>query len=177
MAQETEETQGYYSDNSNFNNYNVLKIRLDTEPILRNIELYLKGERLIETINESGQYQIQVIKETNPKANIKGVNSLMSWVRTTLNTQSVQGNIETFVDLGNLLHDLRIDITIDLMVNIYDWEVSDDEAEGIIDMIMNSFKLFLSRLVKNKERESYAQTIQHTERSDYTKPKSKLPFV
>jgi hypothetical protein len=165
------------SSNASYQNYNILKLRLDTEQMLKNIELYLKGERELFGTDDHGNMVVNIIQETYPKANTLGINSIMSWLRGILSTQIVQGNVKDFEALNEFLAALREDMLQDFLINIYDWEIKEEHFEGIIDLIVTSLSLFLSRLVGNKERESYAQTLQHVERSDYVKDgKKKMPF-
>lgn len=167
--------RGVYSDNRMFNDYNMLQIRLDAEQLLKPIELYLKGEREVYSTETESMI---IIQETAPKANQLGINSIMSWLRSILTPQIVQGNIEDWKEYHQIVADLRLDLFQDIINNCIDWEMKDQELTGICDMIITSIKLFLSRLVKNKERESYANTMVTTERSDYVKQNGfKLPFT
>lgn len=165
------------TNNAAYQNFNILKLRLDTDQMLKNIELYLKGEREVYSVDENGNYVCSLIQETIPKANNVGINSIMSWLRGILSTQIVQGNIKDFDSLNQILANLREDLLQDFGINMYDWDISEEHFEGIIDLTITSLSLFLSRLVGNKERDSYAQSMQHVERNDYVKDgKKKLPF-
>lgn len=170
---------GYASDNSQYIDYNILRLRLDTDSVLKPIEMYLKGERLILTCDASGNPQETVFQETEPKANIAGINSIMSWLRVTMSTQSVQGYIKDFDALNVKLAEIREDMLQDILINCVYWDISDNHIEGIIDLICTSLSLYLSRLVGNKERESYAQTFKMTEQANYMGGKGnfKLPFT
>ena len=95
--------QGYGSDNSQFLDYNILRLRLDTETILKPIEMYLKGERELVVGDEQGNPRLEVVQETSPKANVAGVNSIMSWLRVTISSQTVQGYIKGFDELNKKL--------------------------------------------------------------------------
>lgn len=157
----------YVSNNQGFTESNALQIRLNTEPILRNIEFYLRGyeERLVDN---KGEPEIRVVQVAEPKANSTGIHNIMAWVSSTFNTQVVQGNFKDFEHLYDYLADFRIDLTDYLMNNLYDWEIRLRDFEGIVDLIVQMNKLFLSRLVADGERRSYSNTIQHRETSSHS---------
>ena len=48
-------------------------------------------------------------------------------------------------------------------VNTPRWEIHDEDREMIMVTIMQTLKAFLSRLIENKERESYVPTIRSVE--------------
>lgn len=156
------DSQGFGSDNQGFNDFSALKIRLDTTPILRQIELYLRG--IEERVNfEDGEPRYEYVTVALPKANATGVHSIMAWMNSTLNPQVVQGNFQSFEELSTYLSWYRMDLAEFIMNNRVNWEVELCDFEGTIDMIMIQIKPFMSRLVGNKERESYASTIKHSE--------------
>ena len=165
---EQDNKEVYMTNNENFNDFNALQVRLNTEPILKDIEFYLKGVHEIVEIDENGDPVIKRVKYSNPKANNEGVHSLLSFIKTRFNSQVVQGNIESFEDLVNFLSYEREDLTEFIMHNLYDWDMKEREIGGIIDIIIGQQRLFLSRLVNNAERESFNNTIQHRETNTST---------
>jgi hypothetical protein len=58
---------------------------------------------------------------------------------------------------------MRNELTKMIVINLYSWDVRTQDAESIIDFIMNLIEPFLSRLVDNKERESYASSLRVSE--------------
>jgi len=154
------------SNNTDYVGGNALEIRLRTEPVIERFEMFLKGLKQEVSINEeTGQPYYYFSNAGKPKANDEGIHSMMAWVSGIINTQVVQGNIESQEDLFDFMVDFRLDFFEILTKRMYDWEVNEEEIEGISDMICKQVKLFLSRTVNNKERESYAQTITHNESS------------
>lgn len=166
--QETVNQEIYTSNNEGFNDFNALQIRLNTEPVLKEIEYYLTGVKETWVIRD-GEPLLLKEQVSNPKANIDGIHSIMAWVKTRFNTQVVQGNFAKFEDLYDFIAYEREDFTEFIMHNIYDWEIREREAGGIIDIVISQEKLFLSRLVGNGERNSYSNTIQHKESSNNTR--------
>lgn len=148
--------------NKAINNYNLLQLRLDPSELLNEIKMFLNAE--IEVVNnENGTWNRQIIPIGIPKANKRGIASILVWLRMTINPQVVQGNfpvdghgksemydqyiMEFQLDLGNMIY-----------INLEDYEINENEAQSIIDAIMNLVKPFMTRLIGNKERESYGET-------------------
>jgi len=159
-------TAGVTSNNEDFTNAGVISIRLNTDPMINKIELYLKGQESRYIESKDGLVQEELFNIAQSKANVQGVFSIMSWIKATINSQIVQGNFRTFDELYIYLREYRMNLSENIMINLYDWEVEERDFEGIIDMIMSMVEPFMSRLVGNKERESYTNTIQHSEKSD-----------
>ncbi len=181
-----EDNNNYYQNNNTmvsrndeFLNTTIIQLRLNTESLLKDIELYLKGSYESVTINEQGLATSSIIQVTNQmKANDIGIYSIMSWLRATINSQVVQGNFEDFETLHNYLENFRVDFTTSLMVNIYIWDVNEYDFEGIIDMIMTMIYPFMSRLVGNEERNSYTASLKMVEKSDTLRAgKKAFPFL
>lgn len=164
MSEENETTniESYSSNNDGYNNANVLQIRLNTEPVLTKVEMFLRGEREVYAIKDD-QPVVTAEKIAKPKANAEGVHSIMIWLSGIINSQMVQGNIESFSDKDNKVADFREDFSEYVMKNLINWEITEEEFEGVIDIAVTQMDLFLSRLVGNKERDSYSNTIQHRE--------------
>lgn len=167
MSEENENKniEAYSSSNEGYETANVLQIRLNTEPVLAKVEMFLKGQKEKYVIDNNGQPSIIAEQIAKPKANNEGVHSIMIWLGGIINSQMVQGNIENFVDKDNKVADFREDFSEYVMKNLINWNISEEEYEGIIDIAVTQMDLFLSRLVGNKERDSYSATIRHTENS------------
>lgn len=151
--------------NSGYQNTDALRMRLDNDPLLERLENYIRGTAVEVLVDEKGRPFYKIKKVCNPKANTTGVYNIMSWLRGVMNTALVQGNIENFDQLRNDCANHRMDFAQTLMVNRHNWGVSKYDIEGIIDLTIIQLKYFLSRLVSNKERESYTATIRHSESS------------
>src|SRR6056297_243273 len=175
---ENNDSQAYMSDNGDYNTASILSLRLDTSPLLMQWELYLKGEYITEEILSDGTIITKTVKYAKSKANTQGIYSIMSWLKSKINPQIVQGNIRTFDDLNDFMSFFRMNLSEYLMINLYNFEITEFEFEGILDNISSTLQLFLSRLVNNKERDSYNHTIQHTQKSDTViGNKSRVPFI
>jgi len=162
MEQTTEAENQITVLNKAINNYNLLQLRLDPSNLISEIKLFLNAE--IETLSQDGQgsFQRQVISVGIPKANKKGIASILNWIQMTINPQVVQGNFPTTNGLSEMYEQFIMEFQQDLgdmiYINLYDYDINETEAQSIIDAIMNLVKPFMTRLIDNKERESYGDT-------------------
>ena len=164
----------------NENDFNTMRMRLDTHPLLDQIELFLRGARYTMKQDAAGTITTQKVKLGEQLANEKGIQEIMSWCSSVINTHVVQGNFP--VDkhgysrtYEKAIYDFRLAFADDLVLNIYDWGITDEQATGIIDKICFLTNSFLSRCIGDKERLSYAKTMESKETSVIT-PKGKLPI-
>lgn len=163
MNEEENSNQSQINNNDDYVQPNVLELRLNTDQVLTRIEAYLRGEIERTKIGENGIPQYYTDKVCEAKANHEGIHSIMSWVSSMVNPQVVQGNISTFEEHIKFISNFRMDLAEYVMKNLYNWAIRDEDFEGLIDMITNQIRFFTSRLVDNKERDSYANTLRHVE--------------
>ena len=162
------------------NDYNLLQIRLDTSQIIEQAKMFLNAEiEIIKQDNETGQFIREVISVGTPKANKRGVAAILNWLQMIINSQVVQGNFP--VDKYGLsemyekyIYECQVDLMDVLMTNLYVYDIEEDELQSIVDSIMNLIKPFMTRLIGNKERESYGETFKEIS-SNITRDHSKLP--
>jgi len=159
MDREQESVTGFNQSNDGYTTAGVIQLRLDTAPLVDNIEAYLRGTRIIGYKEELGAMVPVFGTIGRPKLNEVGVQSVMSWIAPLMSPATVQGNFKTVDDLNNYLCRLEIDLYSYLMINIYDFALSEYDIDGLVDGIMNTCEPFFTRLLENKERESYSSTM------------------
>jgi len=147
----------------------ALQIRLDTSKLLEDIEMYLKASQIIVKKDEvSGKiFTAQVLLGT-PKANAAGIQSILNCVSTVINPQVVQGNFPSEAKgvcnmFDNYIEELNINIASNLVSNSYEYGMKESDVEEVCDFIMMLCIPFMTRLIDNKERDSYAATIKTNE--------------
>jgi hypothetical protein len=151
------ENRNYYS-NQNFNTANILATRLDTKPILDQIESYLRGEMIVETV-ENGMPAYNRVKIGDPKCNQLGIQTIMAYAQSIINSAVVQGNIKQDIWLQrNYWH--RMELATAIVGSSEKFEIDDDDLNLMIDKVAFLIYFFTSRLIDNKERESYANYTQ-----------------
>lgn len=142
----------------------AIKIRLDSDPIKRRVEIYLRGMQEVRQQNpETGEWEIEVIEIGEPKANSMGIQQILSTLEMTINSQTVQGYFERD-EYHKILEEMHEDLAIDLWINMYKYGINEEEYDGIVSNIMRFVRLFLSRTIDNTERKSYQGWMQTHER-------------
>lgn len=160
----SESAEAFNQSNDGFTDAGIIQLRLDTAPMLDNLEAFFRGKRIIGWAQDKEGKTIPVFGDVGkPKMNEEGVQSLMSWLTPLFSPATVQGNFPSYDDLNDYLIKLECDLNDYVWRNCHNWEISMEEADGIMDMIINVAEPFFSRLVNNKERESYANTMVHRE--------------
>jgi len=152
----------------NVNDFNTLRMRLDTQPLLNQIELFLRGSRYTIDQDKNGNINTRKISMGIPKANDIGIQSLLNWLSSTINPHVVQGNFPVdkhgYSQMYEIyIKDFQINLGKYIVLNCYNWDMDEDEMEGIIDFIMNLIIPFMSRCIGNQERKSYAKTMESKE--------------
>lgn len=156
-------SQGFMSNNQGYNMTGVVQIRLDTKPVLDDIEVFLRGRRILGyRENKDGFNEPVWDKNGEPRMNDKGIQSLLTWLTTYINPQTVQGNFSP-EQYENFICEFDIALSEYMMCCMHDWEIDIKEFNGIADGIAGLAQAFFSRLIDNKERESYSQSIRSTE--------------
>ncbi len=178
MAQNTIETSynTTASANNGYNSANALSIRLETSGIIENIEMFLTCTRIKIMQDEDGNISQVREKTGEPLANEKGIHALLNFIQTILNPQVVQGNFPADGSGKSLMYEdfvffARCDLAKSIITNQINWEICDENCEFIIDCLMNVIEPFMTRLIDNKERESYDNTVKHVEHNTMTEGK------
>lgn len=157
----SENQQSNYNQSSTqgYDNANVISLRLDTSTVVSQIETFLRAER--ESIDvKTGT--ITKIRQGLPLANDEGIAGILNSITMIINPQVVQGNF-TIEQYQDYISGLRKSMARDLFVNRVVWGINEKKYGYIVDNIMNLVKPFMSRLIDNKERDSYSSTMRHQE--------------
>lgn len=153
----TEKNTFAMMNNQQLANNSFLQYRLDTRPLMRDIEIFLSAQKLVLKQNKDGQFYEDVDKFGIPLASKEGITALLNIMRLSMmNEHVVQGNLKR-EDYQKLMMDARKELTDHIIINCYEWGIDDTKLNVIIDSIMRFFKLFISRTIDNKERDSFMQ--------------------
>jgi len=151
----------YTSNNQGYNQTSALMIRLDTQPILDQIEIFLRGGQIVPLETKEG-ISSQFINMGTPKCNDLGTQSLLSFLSATFNPQVVQGNF-TSERYDSYIYDTHVNLITNIITNSEQWNIIDEDIDVICDFVMNLIIPFISRLIDNEERKGYADTIKTVE--------------
>lgn len=159
----------YASNNFGYNTDSILRIRLDTQQVIQQIEYFLKGKITRVTFDEQQQPIEKEIKIGTELANEQGIQAILSFATSVINPQVVQGNYE-WDTWREEISWCREQLAKDVFVNHDDWGIDPKNINLICNTVMNSIKPFLTRLVNNEERKSYSN-FEHREITPSTSTK------
>jgi len=157
-------------DNRGFINSSIVQIRLDTSKVIDELKIYLSGKIIMQEQNEDGTTKLVAKKLGKEKCNDQGLQSILSFVATTFNSQVVQGSYDMETWRHNIFF-IRKELTKMIIISRKIWNIDYNDVEIIIDSIMNMVEPFLSRLIDNKERESYSNSARVIENNTIEKNK------
>ena len=143
---------------------NTLMFRLNTQPLMDDIEVFLRGQRIVMEEDKNGRIISMVKTIGKPLVNNEGVQGILSYISMIINPHTVQGNYKE-ERWENEVMNIRKELAYLLTLNTVKWNMNTYNRAIISDSIMNLIKPFMSRLIANKERESYGQTMQRVESS------------
>lgn len=175
MSQSQEKATGLLTSNIGAYSEGALQLRLATESLLDSIELYVTGYQIRVAQAKTGELVTVKEKVTTELANSEGKNNVMGYLRAIINTAAVQGNF-TMSQYEDYVFMRRMELNKMMFNNLYEYGIEERNYPTIIDFIMSLISPFMSRLIDNKERESYAQTIKTTESATLEQKKGVLPF-
>lgn len=156
-------------------NTSALQLRLDTQQLLTDIELFLKGQRSLIQKDDVGRLVEVNTKIGEPLVNEKGVQGLMAFISMVINPHTVQGNYKE-EKYTNECANIREELAQIIVDNRNHWDLSSYHMNLVCNSMMNLIKPFLSRLIGNKERESYGQSMKVEERSNPGEGRGFFPF-
>lgn len=164
-----EKTGSGFMSKSGVQNPEVMRLRIDPSPMLTEVYAYLSGDRIEYVPQADGGYKKEITKIGEPKMNQEGINSVMNWIKTQINSAMVQGNFpvdgvgysRAYDDFCFYFH---INFAMYLQKKRIDFDLLDNEYKGVVDIIVNSIRVFLTRLIGNEERKSYAESLISSER-------------
>ena len=159
-TQQINKTQG---DSTNYATLSALQLRLNTQPLLDQLEMFLKGERTVYS-EVGGKINSEKITTGKEKVNDKGVQSIMAYVSSIINPSVVQGNFDA-EQYENYIYNCRLELTEDVVINRGIYNIDGDDLNLIINFCMKLIEPFISRLIDNKERDSYEATLRTVENS------------
>jgi len=159
---DSQTTTAHAFDGSTFSTASVLKIRLDTSDILERLKAFLSGKIIMPISDEHGNTTLQEQPIGDPLCNDKGVQELVNIVQSIINPSVVQGNWDR-LQYDNYLFRFQANLAYIIVCNYIDWEMAKKNRKTVSVNIMGLVEAYLSRLIDNKERDSYGQTMQTTE--------------
>lgn len=142
----------------------ALQQRTDTQLMLEKVEAFLKGSRITGYKSyDDGRIEPVFSQTGRPLMNEIGIQNMMNTLSLWFNPHTVQGNF-TFDQYQYYIEELAISVRKRVMTNLHDWDVDIKNFTLITDDIILVAQAFFSRLIENKERESYSETMKIIDR-------------
>ena len=143
--------------------YSALQIRLNTQPLVTEMEKFLKGSVLEYIQNpETGEITTHQVKIGEPLANDKGCQRIMSILTSLINPQTVQGNLNE-IQFNQIVYDIKMDLSYELVLNYHEWGIKEEDRSYIVRTLEKMAFMFISRTLNNKERDGYGESMRTLE--------------
>lgn len=133
---------------------NTMRMMLDGNSVLREVEIFLRGYYMTtdydDTTKETTTIKVSV---GEPKANEKGVQSIMFWLKTKITPLVSLGNIKED-QYNDYLFRSRVNLGANLMSNRINYGISLADYTEVIDIIMESFEAFFTSAISGGHRKA-----------------------
>lgn len=139
-----------------------MHLRLSNQQLIEQVEDFLSAKRRGLIKDSNGEFREFVEPKGYSLVNEKGLNHLVQIVAMRTNSLVVQGNF-TREEYYDFMEMTRKEIALAIMVNLYDWGIEENSFNYIVDNILAFLIPFTSRLIDNKERDSYQNSFKTTE--------------
>ena len=178
QAAQNYQAQQYQINNSGFNSVGALQIRLDTQGVIDNFQIYLRGKDVRTVMNANGKPENITLWKGEAIVNDNGFQAVMRWLHLTINSQMMMCNLLDEDYFGEYMMNLRKDVALDLMINRTKYGISIRNYEGLVASFMNCAYLILTRPLFNKERDGMNNTVKVQE-SVTSQPQAgwSIPFL
>lgn len=159
--------QNQYYDPVSARQDSMISYRLNTDPIIERLYAYLTGTQMISEKDERGVASYHVRQVGYRIMNDQGAQHVVNYVQGLINPSTVQGNYKMEM-YENHIERIHRSISKIVILNYPDWDMKIGDYNAVCDFIMNLAETYLSRLINNKERESYIPTQRIVESSRLT---------
>jgi len=156
---ETEEQKGSSVDTYTApQSDSLIHYKYDTQSYIQHFKITLQGKIIEYYEDEYKNIVSKEIKIGEPLVNDCGFQAIVNRIQSICNSQNVHGNLSDQSLYQNYISKLRFNINDEIFVNRKEWGILVRNYEYIIDSIMDSLSLFLTRTINNEERKSQMQS-------------------
>lgn len=142
--------------------FSALKVRLDTSDLIKQIHIFLSGERTHLSKDKDGNITQKTYVVGERLLNDLGVHRIMMRVQTTINTHMAQANFDKD-EYYRIISDLHESIADDLFINMENYDLKQENYSPLVDNIIIPIRIFLTRPVDNEERRSFLNWLRYGE--------------
>lgn len=142
----------------------IMEMRLSTDKIIAETEAYLRGYKVIyEPDTKTGGQRMIKIPVGTARVNELGVQGVLNYLQTCINPSTVQGNFDRD-QYEEYIYHFNVGFSNVVMCHKHEWGLVDNRTYlELVEKIEHLSRTFLSRLIDNKERDSYNQQFKTTE--------------
>ena len=142
---------------------NTIQFRLNTEAVKKNFIIYLKGKMSYQYLDKDKKLVTEEVDLGAPKCNDEGYRSIMGFVDSIINSQTVQGNFKE-EDLFRYLTRTRKGFIKDLFFNRTKYGIKISEWQGLVNTLFALVDPFMTRTTDDGERKSYSESMSVVDR-------------
>ena len=154
---------------------NTMRLMLDSNDILREVEIFLKGYYVVPKFNEKDNTTThEKVHVGEAKANDVGVQSIMFWLRTKINPLTSLSNISDD-QYSSFLFRTRRSLARNLMAQRKNYGINLANYTEIMDVVMETLEPFLTSAITGGHRRAFTSN-QKTEIVEKTERENKKLF-
>lgn len=166
------DTYSYDSRPNDNMGYDVFYLRNNPEPLIEEFYLYLTNSLRNTDPETMGKKPYMRIPNTQPLLNPQGVRDLVHYLRSNVNSHTVQTNING-EGLNRFMRFTSFDAWTFIVDSLDAWNLEIRYSKAICDVLVSKIELFLRRGLDDKEREHYSQEQKHEYSNINTKDSKK----
>lgn len=156
-------SSGISSNNASYVTSEVIAERLDTSRLINAIKSMLEGKVIIPRPNrETGVIDYVVIAEGTPLMNEKGIQMTMMACNMVFSPFFAQGFL-TRDDYDRIVFELDVNLSDDIMANLYEWGVDIFNYGVIINNIVHLSQGYMSQAIDGHLTNSITQSVRFVE--------------
>lgn len=144
----------FLEENPNVHQEGTMRMMLDATGLLNEIEVFLKGYYMTSIYDDREKVSRNVKVEVGEcKANDRGVQSIMMWLKTKITPLVSLGNLRE-EQYNDFLFRSRINLASNLMSNRIDYNISLSNYNEIVDYVMEMFEAFFTSAISGGHRKA-----------------------
>ena len=149
-----ENDQIFSSNNSDqYNSPSAIEMRLDTKPLLSQIEKQLRGATSVLVYEADGTPKYETHTFGEPLANDVGIQKIMTFISSIVSSSVVSGNFKEDY-FHDYINDFEDTFSKMLIKNRLRWGMKIDDCDSLYNTILFLVIPFISRLINDGERKS-----------------------
>jgi len=160
----TENEQMINTNPSDYVTASAIEMRLDTKPLLAQIEKQLRGSSQIAVYDEDGRVKFETHEFGKPLANQIGIQKIMTFISSIVSSSVVSGNFKEDY-YHEYIQDFEETFNRMLIKGRIRWGMKIDDCDSVYNTVLFLVIPFISRLINDGERKSMSVST-HTQETN-----------